>query len=110
MDKVIQKLAGILIETGYAKQYPISDTSMERRMDIDTEWKKAFIVKSNDMKVQIDYMTDNIEARRQGDSIEDWLVKNKKELWLMSMSQFGFDDRPKHQWRLSRIRWCIKQL
>jgi hypothetical protein len=103
MDKVLKKAAEILVECGYAARQ--LDGSL-----CSTDVEFVSIDGSDDSIVRADPFADTLQGRRQADAIEDWLVKNNKLLWRNSMSCFGFDDRPKHQWRLDRIKWCLEKL
>ena len=110
MMDITKKAAEILVECGYAKQYPPPDAPMEVKMGMDTRWKLAFIVKADGCIIRVDHFIDSYHGHMQAFALEDWLVVNHKKLWLLSMNEFGFDDRPKHQWRLGRIKWCLGKL
>lgn len=100
MMDITKKVAEILVECGYARK-AVDDYIVDIACGADG---------IAGIEVPSDPFIDTIEGRRQADAIEDYLVQKKKHLWLSSMGQFGFDDRPKHQWRLDRIKWCLLEL
>ena len=111
-DKAKKLCADILVEKEYG--LPPDMTTFPNCKDLDLH---CIRIKDDNWPSEDNYrletigiLADTLEGRRQADVIGDWLVANRKDMWLLSMSQFGFDDRPKHQWRLDRICWCLNKL
>ena len=109
-EQGLKKVAEILVECGYA--IDVFEFEYQGVMHCDTVRIKdeSWPSKDNIRLQKVEVLSDTLEGRRQADAIEDWLVQNHKQLWLSSMNQFGFDDRPKHQWRLDRIKWCLEAM
>jgi len=99
----LQKCAEILVECGYAYE------CYERE-------NKGWLIqheKGMRMAYPVNPYMDSLECRRQADAIEDWLYKNKPELFMQSADKKVNDkdiQDSAHQWRLDRIKWCIQEL
>ena len=91
------KTAEALVECGYADdwQEPITN---------------CIEVLVNHRWTIVDPFADTLESRRQADSLEDWLYKNKYNI-LGQYNGLAFNDpRTTAQWRLDRIKYCFEQL
>ena len=99
----LQKCAEILVECGYAYEC-YERENQGWLIQHEKGMRMAYPVKP--------YM-DTLEGRRQADAIEDWLVSNyvtcERNLWEESKNPSNHN-KPQHQWRLDRIKWCIEQL
>ena len=103
----LQKCAEILVEAGYASDYgggcdPISGNEYWIRSKEPVGFKH----------IPVQVFVDTLEGRRQADAIEDWLVYNHGELWCDSecLTECCTNKHKEHQWRLDRIKWCIKEI
>ena len=100
-----KKAAEILVQDGryVYKEY---EEGVRLLSVIDPNWPSQ----SGYRNCILDPFKHDVDGINQAHIIEDYLAQKKKHLWLSSMGQFGFDDRPRHQWRLDRIKWCLAQL
>ena len=102
---VLQKAAEILVECGYAydwrTQYSLPVAGSERQF--------LQVNKNQAYAVAVCFDEDTLEGRRQADAIENWLRDNHRELWHKTVVN-NLPEAPYHQWRLDRIKWCLKEL
>lgn len=64
--------------------------------------------------VEVNPYADTLESRKQADALEDWLDNElETALWQSSKRKLlegGYKYTSNRQWRLDRIKWCIKLL
>ena len=117
MNNPLKKAAEILVECGYA-DYIGTWRGANRDDNTDTdEWHRLewhFRGKGKDMHVHkspeiVNPFADTIEGIHQAHAIEDYLYKNKHDLWT-HLSSGKSSPASQHQWRLNKIRWCLEEL
>lgn len=107
-DNTDKLMAEALVECGHAKSF-----GNEGWLIMDGHNNKY---NRTDYEQAITPFTDTLEGRRQADALEDWLLRDDRQ--LMAESNFhvsGYENdgctyKSCHQWRLDRIKYCFKQL
>ena len=104
-NEVLQKIAEVLVECGYAKLATTDGISILIEK-IETRIKNGLTIANP--------FADTYEGIKQSHALEDWLRTATNDIpnatWRKSGYEYFDHNDCHHTWRLLRIKWCIEQL
>ena len=104
----LEKCAQILVECGYANIMRGGNDKIT-----GCEYWIGNVINNIPVQIPVQIFADTIEGRRQADAIEDYIRFNHDQTWRNSRFVLNVpdsSDSSNHQWRLDRIKYCIKDL